>query len=404
MDTPRPHDNAEPTTRLETDIPSYRGDTLSAVTPSLAAALGVPGYDDLLGAGHVRAAAFLLVDGLGTRLLARHAHLAPTLAELARRGSELRSGFPATTATSLAALGTGLPAGESGIVGLSFTADGFGDASPGPALDALSWCAHTPDGSVDLRGEAPPESVQPNATVFERAAADGIEVSRVVPGFHHGSGLTRALLRGPGRFVAADAPDELVPGMLEALRGPGRALVYGYHGELDRAGHDHGPGSERWIEELVRVEALVTDLASDLPADTVLAVVADHGMIHTGEHRIDLDRSPDLLRGVNRLSGEARVRHVHTEPGAVPEVLATWREVLGERAHVVERERAIAEGWYGAVSDRNRGRLGDVIAAARGDWTLVRMDAEPRQSAMIGHHGSWTADEQLVPLLLLRPE
>ncbi|WP_017613158.1 alkaline phosphatase family protein [Nocardiopsis salina] len=404
MDTPRSHETAEPTTRLETDIPSYRGDTLSAVTPSLAAALGVPGYEDLLDAGRVRGAAFLLVDGLGTRLLARHAHLAPTLAALAQRGSQLRSGFPATTATSLASLGTGLPAGGHGIVGMSFTADGFGDTEPCPALEALSWCAHTPEGSVDLRGQAPPESVQPNATVFERAAADGVEVSRVVPGFHHGSGLTRALLRGPGRFVAADAPDELVPGMLEALRVPGRALVYGYHGDLDAAGHVFGPGSEEWIEELVRVEALVSDLASDLPADSVLAVVADHGMVHTGEHRIDLDNSPELLRGVSRLSGEARVRHVHTEPGAAPEVLAAWREVLGERAYVVERERAIAEGWYGAVSDRNRGRLGDVIAAARGDWTLLRPEAEPKQTSMIGHHGSWTADEQLVPLLLLRPE
>lgn len=404
MDTPRPHETGEPTTQLETGIPSYRGDTLSAVTPSLAAALGVPGYDDLLGAGRVRAAAFLLVDGLGTRLLARHAHLAPTLAALAQRGAELRAGFPATTATSLAALGTGLTAGEHGIVGLNFTADGFGDAAPGPSLEALSWCAHTPHGSVDLLGEAPPESVQPNATVFERAAADGVEVSRVVPGIHDGSGLSRALLRGPGRFVAADAPEELVPGMLEALRGPGRALVYGYHGDLDRAGHDHGPGSDRWVEELVRVEALVSDLASDLPPDTVLAVVADHGMIHTGEQRIDLERSPDLLRGVSRLAGEARVRHVHTEPGAAPDVLAAWRAVLSERAHVVERERAIAEGWYGTVSDRNRGRLGDVVAAARGGWTLVRPEAEPKQSSMIGHHGSWTADEQLVPLLLLRPE
>lgn len=398
MDTP------PDTPRPETGVPAYTADTLSAVTPSLAAALGVPGHDDLLGAGRVRAAAFLLVDGLGAQLLAQYADHAPTLAELARRGSVLRAGFPATTATSLASLGTGLPSGEHGVIGYSFALDGPGGTPQGPVMNALGWCAHAAPDAADLREDFPPESVQPSTTVFERAAADGVAVSRLVPGFHHGSGLTRAVLRGPGRFVAAQEPEELVPGMLEALRGSGRALVYGYHGDLDRAGHDHGPGSGRWIEELERVEALVSDLASDLPPDTVLAVVADHGMIDTGDHRIDLDHTPELLRGVNRLGGEARVRHVHTEPGAAADVLAAWREVLGERAHVVERDRAIEEGWYGPVSGRNRGRLGDVVAAARDTWTLVRSEAEPPQTAMIGHHGSWTEAEQLVPLLLLRPE
>lgn len=398
MDTP------SSTPHPEIGVPAYRADTLSAVTPSLAAALGVPGHDDLLGAGRVRAAAFLLVDGLGAQLLDRYADHAPTLAALARSGSVLRAGFPATTATSLASLGTGLPSGEHGVIGYSFALDGTEGTPQGPVMSALGWCAHPAPDTVDLREDFPPEKVQPHSTVFERAAADGVEVSRLVPGLHHGSGLTRAVLRGPGRTVAAEAPEELVPGMLEALRGPGRALVYGYHGDLDRAGHDHGPGSGRWIEELERVETLVSDLASDLPPDTVLAVVADHGMIDTGDHRIDLDHTPELLWGVDRLGGEARVRHVHTEPGVASDVLAAWREVLGERAHVVERDRAIAQGWYGPVSERHRGRLGDVIAAARDTWTLVRSEAEPLQTAMIGHHGSWTEAEQLVPLLLLRSE
>lgn len=398
MDTPlsTPHP--------ETGVPAYAADTLSAVTPSLAAALGVPGHDDLLGAGRVRAAAFLLVDGLGAQLLAQYADHAPTLAELARSGSVLRAGFPATTAASLASLGTGLPSGEHGVIGYTFALDGPEGTPQGPVMNALGWCAHAVSDPADLREDFPPESVQPHSTVFERAAADGVEASRLIPGFQHGSGLTRAVLRGPGQFHDVSRPEELVPGMLEALRGPGRALVYGYHGDLDRVGHDHGPGSERWIEELVRVEALVSDLASDLPPDTVLAVVADHGMIDTGDHRVDLDHTPELLRGVDRLGGEGRVRHVHTEPGATSDVLAAWREVLGERAHVVERDRAIAEGWYGPVSGRNRGRLGDVIAAARDTWTLVRSEAEPLQTAMIGHHGSWTEAEQLVPLLLLRSD
>ena len=400
MDNPRTHS----TTYQEIGVPAYRSDTLSAVTPSLAAALGVPGHDDQLGVGPARAAAFLLVDGLGAELLARHFEKAPTLTELARRGSVLRAGFPATTASSLASLGTGLPSGEHGIVGYSFALDGTEEVPP--VLNALGWCAHaSPKEFTDLRKDFPPESIQPQRTVFESAAADGVEVVRLVPDFHIGSGMSRAVLRGPGHFRATAGPEELVPGMLGALGGPGRTFVYGYHRDLDTIGHMHGPGSKAWIEELGRVDALVADLASGMPPGTVLAVVADHGMIDTGDHRVDLEHDPDLLHGVRVLGGESRVRHVHTEPGAASDVLAAWREVLGERAWVVERDRAVAEGWYGPhVPDRIRGRLGDVIAAARRTWTLLRPQGEPLESAMIGHHGSWTEEEQLVPLLFLRPE
>lgn len=69
MDTP----STDSTTYPESGIPAYVNDTLSAVTPSLAGALGVPGHEDLLGAGRARAAAFLLVDGLGAQLHARYA-------------------------------------------------------------------------------------------------------------------------------------------------------------------------------------------------------------------------------------------------------------------------------------------------------------------------------------------
>jgi hypothetical protein len=49
-----------------------------------------------------------------------------------------------------------------------------------------------------------------------------------------------------------------------------------------------------------------------------------------------------------------------------------------------------------------RPRIGDVVAAAFGPVGVVQREVDPTQALLTGHHGSMTADEQLVPMLLLR--
>lgn len=380
--------------------------TLADVSPSLAAALGVAGFEDSLGVGAARGVALLLVDGLGADLLDAHADRAPALAELAARGRTLVAGFPATTAVSVTTLGTGLPPGEHGIVGYSMGVPPLDDpAAPADVvLNTLRWCAHGAADPVDLRAELPPEQVQGAPTVLQRAARAGVAVTTVAPEIQRRSGLTRAALRG-GRFRGVTALGDLGAEVLDALQTDAaeeRAFVYAYHGDLDMLGHAHGPGSRPWRLQLAVVDRLVAAIAEDLPADTVLAVVADHGMVGTDAGwRVDLDTTPALLAGVRRLAGEARVRHVFAADGALDDVVAAWREELGEAAWVRTRDEAIAEGWFGgAVTDTARGRIGDVVAAARGNWTLVRSRIEPRETALVGHHGSLTDAEQRVPLLL----
>jgi hypothetical protein len=73
--------------------------------------------------------------------------------------------------------------------------------------------------------------------------------------------------------------------------------------------------------------------------------------------------------------------------------------VLGERAWTVSREEAIDAGWFGPVDWDLAARIGDVISAARGSAAVVATVTEPRESALIGMHGSLTPADQRVPLL-----
>jgi hypothetical protein len=119
--------------------------------------------------------------------------------------------------------------------------------------------------------------------------------------------------------------------------------------------------------------------------------------------RIDLADHPELAAGVRLLTGEARARHVHAVDGAAADLLVAWRAVLGEAMWVASRDEAIAAGWFGPrVLDRVRWRIGDVVAAAREEVGVFDRKTYPGEAAMLGHHGSMTPAEQLVPLMLLR--
>ncbi|MGH4000281.1 MAG: alkaline phosphatase family protein [Pseudonocardiaceae bacterium] len=135
-------------------------------------------------------------------------------------------------------------------------------------------------------------------------------------------------------------------------------------------------------------------------------ITADHGMVTVPEaSRLDFDTEPALHAGVRLLGGEPRARYVYTEPGVNDDVCATWRELIGDRAWIRTRDEAIAQGWFGpVVEDRIRDRIGDIVVVARCDFALVRTVGESRSARLIGHHGSLTAAEQLVPLLVFSPE
>jgi len=373
--------------------PEYGVRSLAEVLPALLSALGVAGVSspDGLAVEPVRAAALLLVDGLGTDLLRTHAADAPFLAGLPDAGP-LTVGFPSSTPISLTSLGTGLPPGAHGLVGIAFRA---GDT----LLDALGWSVHG-DAKADLRALLPPEDIQPAPTAFERAAAAGVGVSVVSAHRFRRSGLTRAALRG-GHFRGVFALGDLAAEVVTALTGPGRALCYAYHADLDSLGHVHGPGSLPWRLQLTQVDRLAALIAEHLPADAVLAVTGDHGMV-TVDRVFDADTDERLREGVELLGGDPRARLVYTRPGAAPDVLAAWREVLGEAAWVVPREQAVAENWFGPVGALAAPRIGDVVVAARGSAAIVRSAAEPQLSALPGQHGSLSVEEQLVPLLLAR--
>ncbi|MBK6887494.1 MAG: alkaline phosphatase family protein [Tetrasphaera sp.] len=370
--------------------PSYRHGALPDVLPSIVASLGfAPGHRrPSLILPPARRSVVVLLDGLGERLLRRRAGHAPFLRSLLDSNPALACGFPSTTATSMASFGTGLPPGAHGLLGYQSIIPGTG-----VVFDHLSW-EHGPD----------PRAWQPESTVFERSVAAGLPVARIgLPRFD-GSGLTVAALRG-GRFFGANS---LAAGVDAALRFVDRhqqALAYLYWGDIDKAGHETGCDSLPWTRALEEADTHLGRLAERLPADASLHVTADHGMVDVPfDQRIDLATDRELDAGIVAIGGEPRAPHLYCAPGAAADVAAAWSARFGERALVVEREAAIAAGWFGMTAERNRPRIGDVVVAF--DAGLAVEDSrrsKPVLLTLLGMHGSMTPDEVEVPLLTLPP-
>lgn len=372
-------------------VPPYGHGTLADLLPSIGAHLGLGG-GDVLGLPPGNRWVVLLVDGLGAVQLADHADHAPYLASLLRGEGDHRpfdgftAGVPSTTVTSLTSLGTGTVPGRHGIIGYSCR-----NPRSGQFLNMLTW-----------EGEDDPTALQPHPTYLRRAVEAGIDVGVVAPARFENSGLTAVSLEG-GRFSPVHDEgdeDQRIHLTRAAAAASDRTLVYAYERELDHTGHSMGVASPDWRRHLRRIDAMAERMRDELPEDVRIVVTGDHGMIDVAaEERLVVEDTPTLQRGVEMVAGEGRFRQLYTEPGQTSAVLSRWQAELGERALVVTREQAVEEGWYGPVDEEVLSRYGDVAVAMLGTWAVMTRTL-PGELGLVGMHGSLTAAEMLVPLVV----
>lgn len=376
--------------------PAYGRRSIAEVLPSCAAALGASGFENVLGLPRSPRVCVVMVDGLGRTLLSQRTAHTPFLREKLQAGqgnlpTTLDSAFPSTTAAALASFGTGLPPGQHGMVGYDVLAPHLGRV-----VNQLGgW-----DPDVD------PRRWQPFPTVFERIA-ETIPVATVSLPQFKGSAMTRAALGG-GSFIGAETLHARTTAAAEVLAAAPRMLLYFYLNELDKAGHLSGCDSAAWEEALEEVDACVRRLDSQLPANTLIVVTGDHGMVDVPEHRrVDFGADAELVEGVRHTAGEPRMVHLHVEDPAdeagVQRLMDTWRSRFGTQAWVMTKAQAVGRGLFGEVRPEVLGRIGDVLVAVHGDLALYDgRRVRPTAFSMVGQHGSLTKAERQVPLLVFQ--
>jgi predicted AlkP superfamily pyrophosphatase or phosphodiesterase len=183
---------------------------------------------------------------------------------------------------------------------------------------------------------------------------------------------------------------------IERLLHESEPFIYGYYDGLDKVAHEYGLGSH-FAAELNFIDRVVDYLLSRLPPGAVLLVTADHGQVDVGRSVIPL--AADVVANTSMQSGEGRFRWLHARPGRAVALYEAAVAHHGGPAWVVQRDKMIADGWFGPhVREASVQRLGDVALVAREDVAFY----DPHDTGpydLVGRHGSLTSAEMLVPLL-----
>lgn len=361
---------------------------LSQIAPSIFSSLGLGTAEDTIdaGASPMGREILFLIDGLGADVLETFASAIPNITRL-KPHAILKTAFPSTTATSLATLTTGTLPGVHGMLGYTVQVPRSG----GRILNALKW-----DERVD------PTNWQTVPTLFERAVAEGINVSHVAAKRYENTGFTRAVFRG-AQYRGANLVPDLISQTKDALRKT-PSFVYLYINDLDMAGHSDGVGSEKWLAALAMIDVMYASLIKEMPQGTRIWLTSDHGMINVGE-KIIIGKDNPLLENIATIAGEPRARHLylshgHDSPAARSDVAGVWQEFLGNRVDVFTREQAVENNLFGElVSADSLDRMGEVIAVAKGAVVLIDPTRIDKEGSMVGHHGSDSDIETQVGLL-----
>lgn len=373
----------------------------------------------------------VLVDGLGWQMLRERAGHTPNLRRLLADSDYLHTCAPSTTAAALTTLATGVYPGAHAMVGYAVRDPllrghlGAGHVpGPGDVFDLITFKNSSHD----------PLTWQSVPTLIERANAKanagcGPQLGAVSIGRSKfaGSGLSLAAWRG-FKHIGVDALDQRPYQAYRAIK-EGAKLVYLYVGELDHAGHNHGWHSDKWLEALEALDAMVGQLFRRLPAGTRIVLTADHGMVDTDRHhRIDLAKEKELAKDVVAVAGESRFLQLYVPDdvasapaagspglgvagargdGGVVEnsgreelaqsVAKRWAEFLGDRAIWVGTDPS---PLMGALSPGARAAVGDILVALNDNWTVVDSRVQSfHATQLIGVHGSLTPVELEVPLI-----
>ncbi len=369
----RPELNPTP---CEPVLPAYGGGSVADIVPAILEP-GRPGSasplpEEVLDA---RAVVVLVLDGLGAEQLRPRQRVAPTLAEMHK--TTITTVAPSTTASALTSIATGVPVGEHGIVGYRIrTHDGN--------LNVLRW--RTPQG--DGLDRHPPERFQPIPSF------GGQQPPALQKAEYRKSGFSRAYLRDARRFGYKMLSSLAVE--IRRLVAAGESFVYAYYEGLDIVAHEHAFG-EHYEAELRACDRVMADLLTILPKGTAVVALSDHGLVDCSGHVVGIDRS--VLDCAEAESGEARFRWLHARPGRGRELYEAAVDAHGPQAWVRTAAEIVEGGWLGpVVTDAARSRLGDVALVARERWAFGHPD--DGSSRLIGRHGSLTAAEMLVPLLV----
>ena len=352
----------------------------------LSALLALDGKANPLSLAARQSYAVILVDGLGVANIKAAGGHAGFLNQKLANSKSLFSGFPTTTATSLASLATGKLSGEHAFIGYRVF-----DRQNSKAINLLN----------DLGTDLQPRKYQELETLSEQGVAAGKRMITVGPGEYEASGFTQATMPA-SKYMPAKTIEERFAIARTELATPG-TLIYLYIPELDQLAHRFGTSSQKWLNTIEELDSKLGTFAKSLPKSAGAIVTADHGVIDVPKtSHIYLDEF-ESMKDLVMIGGDPRVGFAYFDSSIdVAAKRASIESELGSVIDVASVQELVETGWYQPFSSTATNVAPDLVLLPKVDRVIYHRDfAKPKSLEMIGQHGGMSKAEWEVPLLVL---
>jgi predicted AlkP superfamily pyrophosphatase or phosphodiesterase len=318
----------------------------------------------------------------------------------------ITSTFPTTTTTALTTLYTASSPIEHGMLGYIlylkrfFSLVNMLDIAPiGMERDLLTHHGFNPLKWLPVK------------TIFEKLSKSGIKSMSITSNLFKNSALSKMHHIGSTMKGYTDMVD-MVLLLKKSLEEEGPLFVFAYWGLSDSFGHLYGPFSREYVLELKTFfylfrQLFYEDVVSRIKdTDILLLISADHGQTATEWYDEEwIAPKHRLVKDYLDIPPFGEPRALYFIPNREREFRDFFLEHFSKRFLLLRKAEAVKRGFFGTSAntahfEEHASRAGTWIALSKTKNSL-HYRYTGNEKTFKGKHGSLTADEIYVPLLIL---
>jgi len=178
-----------------------------------------------------------------------------------------------------------------------------------------------------------------------------------------------------------------------------QSMTYVYWTEPDHTMHEYGIDHDKVYAIVNILNAQIEGFAKSLKADTILIIIADHGM--TNVRALPLHEN-ELLNQmfIRKPSIEPRATTFFIKPGLKLAFKRQFLQDYGNHFHLLTKDELLKLGLFGKGKEHPLFQqfLGDFMAIAKGEYMFQTKQEAPFKA----HHAGLTKIELEVPLIIYK--
>lgn len=382
-------------------LPNYRDGSIVNLMSSILGAYDCESeYNSLqmLNPDELRASTnmvLMVIDGLGHEYLLEHGKGSIFTRHMKGR---ITSVFPATTASGITTILTGVAPQQHAITGWFMYLKEMGLVAK-----ILPFMPRSGGLSFSLT-DVDPKIIFSQESIFDRIGVDSYYVIYKELLTSDYTSATSKTAKGIGYQTLADFFTKIRETI--ALNND-RKYIYAYWSEFDGLCHHYGTNSTEVFSLFKEMQRNLESFLDTIKGtNTIIVITSDHGFINTEESRIirlrDHPRFVDTL--TLPLCGEPRVAYCYVRPSRVNDFEKYVTKTFKDICELHRGEELIENNYFGLFEPHTKlfDRVGDYVLIMKENYVLKDVVAGEREYYHVGNHGGVSKEEMFVPLIVIK--